>query len=938
MQAAVVVVAGMEIPAEAQVAQVAAGSGGITSTRVGGNGAANTGGGGGGGSSSGYTAGSGGSGVVIIRWITAAKPIFTQPNIDTTTAGLSDTITVSANPISPLARSYQWQSSSDTGTTWSNISIGAGSGINGQTYTTPTLESNTSGTRYQYRVVVTDSDTAGLSITDTSTAVYIALNPRISISGTYTILKYGVGHSDTFTVDALTGTGSKNFAFNPNNRSGITWSSPSANTATLAIAPTLKPGIFYETITATDSKGSATSFGVTIVVNKADTLTVTALTASDTYTGSALAFPESYTVTGLVNSDTVTAISWSYSGTQNGLGTYGPITTKPVNAGSYTMTPVPTILNSDSYAAVVVNSALLTINRASRTLSISGVPTTLKFGSQFAPVTTASAGGSDGSISLGSTTPDTCTAVSLNILASKSTGRCLFSATISRGANYETATTTSGSVNLGKADTITVTVNAIAPLTYTGNSAAVSPTVAISGLVNSNSAAATPVTYTYLNQPTPSGTCAAGGTCVVGDIGPGGGYVFYVASTQQSWGTYLEAAPANWSGTTDDAASNTTKWCSATTSVDGTIFGNLPNGIGQGYANTYNASLSSCTGGAIYKAKSYRGAGLSDWYLPTGDELALMATSSNRTLLGLVNNAAKWGYWGSNEDTATGNIGSLVTSAWNIGWTIKSESSHNYLRPIRAFSPVIATPTSYSTPPIDADTYTVQASALTLSSGSLSDYSGVTYVDGSLRINRALQSPLQIAQYGAILGTPYKLIIIGGSGTGVLTETVSAGSALGCSISGDTVTSTSFGTCFVTATKSRDKNYETATASIYIYFLNFIIDQPSPTVGSGSGIALSGATSVTRDPNAAPNISSLSTYTATAGVTQIVIYGGGFDHLNPAGITVEFWRGVAASGFSVGGLDNQITVTVPADATTGKVLVITPNGTAVSAQSLAITP
>ena len=40
-------------------------------------------------------------------------------------------------------------------------------------------------------------------------------------------------------------------------------------------------------------------------------------------------------------------------------------------------------------------------------------------------------------------------------------------------------------------------------------------------------------------------TCATGGTCKVGDAGPGGGTVFYVADTPQTW-TYLEAAPTDY--------------------------------------------------------------------------------------------------------------------------------------------------------------------------------------------------------------------------------------------------------------------------------------------------------------------------------------------------------------------------------------------------------
>ena len=37
--------------------------------------------------------------------------------------------------------------------------------------------------------------------------------------------------------------------------------------------------------------------------------------------------------------------------------------------------------------------------------------------------------------------------------------------------------------------------------------------------------------------------CAVGGECRVGDVGPGGGIVFYDAGSRQSWGRYMEVAP-----------------------------------------------------------------------------------------------------------------------------------------------------------------------------------------------------------------------------------------------------------------------------------------------------------------------------------------------------------------------------------------------------------
>jgi hypothetical protein len=119
-------------------------------------------------------------------------------------------------------------------------------------------------------------------------------------------------------------------------------------------------------------------------------------------------------------------------------------------------------------------------------------------------------------------------------------------------------------------------------------------------------------------------TCATGGTCSVGDTGPGGGKVFYVATTPFACGPtgsetcrYLEAAPI--SGI--DAWTDATYAWSGNTSVE---IGTTARGtdIGTGYANTL-AIVGQAVGGATAdtaatKARAYRGPNnLSDWFLPS---------------------------------------------------------------------------------------------------------------------------------------------------------------------------------------------------------------------------------------------------------------------------------------------------------------------------------
>lgn len=886
----------------------------------------NTGGGGGGGGFNGttsYRGGNGGSGIIIVRWITATKPIFTQPTIDTTTAGLTDTITVSANPLNPLTRNYQWQVSTDTGTTWANASTG--SGITTSIYTTPVLETNTSGIRYQYRVIVTDSDTAGLFIVDTSVAVYIVINPRITYTGSYTIQKYGSTHQDTFTV--LNGTGNKTFTYSPNNRTGITWSSPSANTAVLTIGTTLFVGTYFETITATDTKGAQTSLGISIVVSKADTITVTAIARTETYTGSTLTFTPTFTVTGLKNSDTVTAdaMSWNYNGVDNSGTLYSIQSTRPTNAGTYVITPVAPSTLTDSYTAVNVVTAALTVNRATRTLTLSNLVSPLKFGSFTTFIATPSAGANEGTTTYSTPNSESCTISAPSIRAIKSSGTCFATAVISRGFNFETATSNTVSTTLAKADTLTVTVDSTTTTTYTGSQYALTPTVTVTGLKNSNTVGATPVTFSYAGGGVLGSSCATGGTCAIGDTGPGGGTVFYDAGSQQSWGRYLEIAKSGWNG----AGETTARWCSAALAT--TALNVLTDGIGQGLANSTTIA-SSCGEGAAYLSRNYNGGGKTNWYLPTPAEFTLMY--NNRSVIDLASNAIIWLSVEPNDANKNwvGIVGSFVGGG--LGGNNKADLVT--FRPIRAFAAGDSSQNFVSTKPIDADTYTVRASGLTLSTGSISDYVGVSYVDGSLRINRAQQSQLFLAEYGAIFGTPYRVIVFGGSGTGASKVTTTSGTATGCAISGETLTTTSIGTCLVTAVKAQDKNYETATVTISVYFLEFVIQQPAPTTSSssGPGIALTGLTTVTLDPNQAPSISSISISSGRVGDT-VTITGLGFTA--SALQSVKFWRNILAS---VQGTptNTQIIVLVPAGALSGKIAVITANGTAITEGSFTVLP
>jgi hypothetical protein len=165
--------------------------------------------------------------------------------------------------------------------------------------------------------------------------------------------------------------------------------------------------------------------------------------------------------------------------------------------------------------------------------------------------------------------------------------------------------------------------------------------------------------------------CARGGSCVVGDTGPGGGKVFYSARTKQPWGRYLEAAPRTWFSSDGDP---NLMWCS---NVTDSLPGTQATALGAGKANTA-AMLGACTTDAAVAATSYRGGGKSDWYLPSRDELRQLFLHKAR-----VGEFILHGYWSSSEYSAHE---AWIQDFYADYTPAPSDKSYaSYVRPIRAF-------------------------------------------------------------------------------------------------------------------------------------------------------------------------------------------------------------------------------------------------------------
>jgi hypothetical protein len=521
------------------------------------------------------------------------------------------------------------------------------------------------------------------------------------------------------------------------------------------------------------------------------------------------------------------------------------------------------------------------------------------------------------------------------------------------GSYYDTVTVTDDvgastqvvfTIMISKADTVTVYIDTPTALTYTGAPAAFTPTVRASGLVSTDTGT---VVSSILYQP--SGlTCATGGTCNIGDIGPGGGVVFITPSTAGGNGKYFEAAPANWAGIDD--IQSVAKFCTASTNQDGINRGANNAAIGGGAVNTATFEQY-CTGGAIKLVADYAGGGFTDWFMPSDGENAELANV--RVQAGLLELKSAWptgtyGYWSSNE-LSSSVVGSLVAvnSAWNIGGTNKDDSVHNMVRPVRQFTPCFAvdscTALASTSKPSQAGGYLITPSGFSFSSGILSNYETVTYTSTPLVINRAAQSAQQIPYYSPTYPETMTVYTGGGSGTGAqIFKVLPGGTANSCAFDYRKLSTAGAGTCNIQVVKLGDRNYLTDTATAYIYIMQFIVNQPAPAVGSGSTIALSGATAITRDPNAAPTISSVSFVPMTCVLSTCSddhweIAGAGFGAMGNTDTVVKFWRNKVVVWELIQFTTNYVVSdtlirirNLPAGAATGKILVITANGIAVS--------
>ena len=180
-------------------------------------------------------------------------------------------------------------------------------------------------------------------------------------------------------------------------------------------------------------------------------------------------------------------------------------------------------------------------------------------------------------------------------------------------------------------------------------------------------------------------TCAQGGSCSLGDTGPGGGIVFYTSvsaftetgATCSSNCHYLEYAPSGWYPPHSDGL---VWWSSDSTDT----LGSTSTSVGSGFSNTAamltsSGSYTGDTYAAAYISHQYAGTDSSagQWFLPSVGEIGLLANSSAKSL----GNFQNLFYWSSSEYSGNSAYGENL----NYPSGFNAKQSNCLVRPIRAF-------------------------------------------------------------------------------------------------------------------------------------------------------------------------------------------------------------------------------------------------------------
>jgi hypothetical protein len=579
-----------------------------------------------------------------------------------------------------------------------------------------------------YTITSTGGDVASYSISPSapaglafsaSTGLLSGSPTSVASATTYTITATNTSGTATATFELTVTLGAPAFSLPSISEtraagtalSGYTISSTGGTIASYSISPSAPTGLTFSTSTGLLS-------GTPTVAASTTTYTITATNTTGNSTAE-------FALTVNVGAASKAMITTQPSGAVNGVA----LTTQPVVR--ITDSSENTVTTSTASVVASIASGTGTLSGTTTVTAVNGVATFTdlvllgtpgNFTLTFTPTSLTAATSSSFELSVGAASKATITTEPLGAFNGTAFSTQPVVKITDAGGNTITSSTAdvvvsiaSGSGTLGGTTTVAA-VNGVATFTNLKITGTGNHTLTFTAAGGLTAATSITVNVAELN-------CALGGSCTLGDTGPGGGKVFYFSAggfycgpTFASTCHYLEVAPKTWSGLADpgdlfwDPTKGDNEFSTIPRLADSHL---LTSEIGLGYKNSVlivnfyktelpdlNVSDPSKVVGkyAAGAARGYAGGGKSDWYLGSAVEMNLLCYWSKGktvTTIGecgvgvmtqgdfVLGSAAYWtsshyvgGFWDGVKQTFT----NPATSAPDH----KSTHMH-YVRPIRAF-------------------------------------------------------------------------------------------------------------------------------------------------------------------------------------------------------------------------------------------------------------
>jgi type II secretory pathway pseudopilin PulG len=461
-----------------------------------------------------------------------------------------------------------------------------------------------------------------------------------------------------------------------------------------------------------------------------------------------------------------------------------------------------------------------TVASNSLTITVVGIPQTVAFysSSSYTPpaITTATTtyspsgpyqtyaqGSGAGTITFASLSPSVCTVNSSTGLVSiLGAGPCSITADAGATLHYADSGTTTLALTINKANQATLSVTSLSGTYLTALT-----------LTTSGGSGTGAITFVAVN-----GTATG---CAVNTIAPGL-YTLTSTSAGSCLVTATSATDSNFNAATSAQATvNLAKANQAALTVSSTSGTYLT-------PLTLTTSGGSGTGAITFVAVNGTATGCTVNGTAPGP-YTLTSTSAG-TCLVTANSAADSNFNAATSAQATVNLGKANQATLTV-----SSLSGTYLTPLTlttsggsgtgaiTFAAVNGTATGCTVNGTAPGPYTLTSTSagsclVTANSATDSNFNAATSAQATVNLAKANQATLTVSSLSGTYLTPLTLTTSGGSGTGATTYAAVNGTATGCTVNGTapgpyTLTSTSTGTCLVTAARAADSNFNAATSA-----------------------------------------------------------------------------------------------------------------------------